>query len=75
MKRPIPILFCCCLLWLVPASTSAQDLKFANLGDFHLEGGEVLRDCRIGYRTFGHLNAGASNAILTPLGLAAPRKS
>jgi homoserine O-acetyltransferase len=66
MKRLIAILFFCCLLWLVPASICAQDLKFANLGDFHLESGEVLHDCRIGYRTFGHLNANASNAILLP---------
>jgi homoserine O-acetyltransferase/O-succinyltransferase len=66
MKWPIPILFCCCLTWLVPASAPAQELQFANLGDFRLESGEVLHDCRIGYRTFGHINATASNAILIP---------
>jgi homoserine O-acetyltransferase/O-succinyltransferase len=66
VKRPIPILVCCCLFWLVPASTSAQELQFANIGDFHLESGEVLHDCRIGYRTFGHPNLTGSNAILIP---------
>jgi homoserine O-acetyltransferase len=46
----------------------AQDgeLKFADLGDFRLESGEVIRQCRIGYRTFGNLNAGRSNAVLFP---------
>src|SRR5258708_38656715 len=39
---------------------------FADLGDFRLESGEVIRDCRIGYRTFGKLNAGKSNAVLFP---------
>jgi homoserine O-acetyltransferase len=41
-------------------------LKFADLGDFRLESGEVIRDCRIGYRTFGKLNAEKSNAVLFP---------
>ncbi len=42
----------------------AQDLRFAQLGDFKVESGEVIRDCRIGYRTFGKLNDNKSNAIL-----------
>ena len=45
---------------------NAQTLEFAELGDFKLESGEVIRDCRIGYRTFGALNADRSNAILFP---------
>jgi homoserine O-acetyltransferase len=44
----------------------AQELKFANLGDFKLVSGEVIRDCRVGYRTFGRQNADGSNAILIP---------
>jgi homoserine O-acetyltransferase len=47
-------------------SLSAQEQKFAGLGDFKLVSGEVLHDCRIGYRTFGKLKADASNAILVP---------
>jgi homoserine O-acetyltransferase len=47
-------------------STSAQDLQFAQLGDFKLENGQVIRDCRIGYRTFGKLNEARSNAIIFP---------
>jgi homoserine O-acetyltransferase len=44
----------------------AQDQQFARLGDFKLDNGDVIRDCRIGYRTFGKLNAGKSNAIVFP---------
>ena len=28
--------------------------QFASLGDFKLENGETIRDCRIGYRTLGN---------------------
>src|SRR5713101_8522705 len=44
----------------------AQNLQFAELGDFKVESGEVIRACRIGYRTFGRLNSDKSNAILFP---------
>jgi homoserine O-acetyltransferase/O-succinyltransferase len=46
----------------------AQDgeLKFANLGDFRLESGEVIHECRIGYRTYGNLNSERSNVVLFP---------
>jgi homoserine O-acetyltransferase/O-succinyltransferase len=44
----------------------AQEQKFASLGECKLESGEVIHDCRVGYRTFGKLNADGSNAILFP---------
>jgi homoserine O-acetyltransferase len=44
----------------------APEQKTANLGDLALENGQTLRDCRIGYRTFGTLNADRSNAVLLP---------
>jgi homoserine O-acetyltransferase/O-succinyltransferase len=47
-------------------AASAQDLQYAQLGDFKLENGQVIRDCRIGYRTFGKLNEARSNAIIFP---------
>jgi homoserine O-acetyltransferase len=47
-------------------ATCAQTLQFAELGDFKLGNGEVIRDCRIGYRTLGTLNADKSNIILFP---------
>src|SRR6201981_824093 len=40
--------------------------QFAELGDFRLGDGSVIRDFRLGYRTLGKLNAEKSNAILWP---------
>ncbi|MGA2185012.1 MAG: alpha/beta fold hydrolase [Bryobacteraceae bacterium] len=54
-------------LLLLPAAFAATPpLQTASLGDLKLESGEVLRNCRIGYRTFGTLNAAKSNAVLFP---------
>jgi homoserine O-acetyltransferase len=46
----------------------AQDgaLKIAELGECKLESGQAIQDCRVGYRTFGHLNAAQDNAVLMP---------
>src|SRR5579871_1479294 len=57
-------LFAYLLYW--EGAVDAQTLQFAELSDFKLESGEVLHDCRIGYRTFGTLNSSKSNAILFP---------
>jgi homoserine O-acetyltransferase len=43
-----------------------QELQTASIGDLRLESGQVIRDCRVAYRTFGQLNAGRSNAVLFP---------
>jgi homoserine O-acetyltransferase len=51
---------------LVCSTAVAQEQKFAELGEFKLVSGEVIRDCRIGYRTFGKLNADKSNVIVFP---------
>jgi homoserine O-acetyltransferase len=40
--------------------------RFADLGDLKLRSGAVVHDFRLGYRTFGQLNATKSNAILWP---------
>jgi len=45
---------------------SAQEQKFANLGDFKLVSGEVIKDCRVGYRTYGQMNADKSNVVVFP---------
>ena len=56
------------LLLVFPLVGMAKDgdLLTANLGDFRLESGAVIRDCHLGYRTFGTLNDRRSNAILFP---------
>jgi homoserine O-acetyltransferase len=67
IKRAALLILYLSLLLLCPAAAAvAQDQQFAALGDFRLESGEVIRDCRIGYRTFGQLNRDKSNAILVP---------
>src|SRR5436305_12450473 len=63
LTRVALIFFC---LLAVRGAAVAQDQKFASLGDFKLESGEVIRDCRVGYRTFGALNSERSNAVLFP---------
>jgi homoserine O-acetyltransferase len=40
--------------------------RFADLGTCLTARGEVIRDCRIGYRTFGRLNVRRDNAVLVP---------
>src|SRR5215813_1435514 len=54
------------LVALLCRSVIAQEQKFARLGDFKLESREVIRNCRIGYRTLGHLNTDKSNVIIVP---------
>ena len=48
----------------VTAREGAQQL--ADIGDLSLASGQTLRACRVGYRTFGKLDAKGSNAILFP---------
>ncbi len=43
---------------------TAQHQQFHDLGECPLESGEVIEDCKIGYRTVGQLNAASSNAVL-----------
>jgi homoserine O-acetyltransferase len=65
MKTWVRLFLCFSLLLLVSEPTAvAQGQRFAQLGDFRVESGEVIRACRIGYRTFGKLNDEKSNAIL-----------
>jgi homoserine O-acetyltransferase/O-succinyltransferase len=66
MKRRISFLIICTSILLLTSVSLAQQQRFADLGDFKLQSGEVLRDCRIGYRTVGELNADKSNIIVIP---------
>jgi homoserine O-acetyltransferase len=45
----LPLLFTCVV--------SAQELRIASLGEFRLDNGSVIADCRIGYRVYGEANA------------------
>jgi homoserine O-acetyltransferase len=48
------------------AQMHAGQLQIAELGECKLDNGQTIANCRIGYRTFGHLNAAQDNAILMP---------
>ncbi len=65
MKR-FAIVIAFTLLAFTSQVSAQNEQKFAELGDFKLESGEVIRDCKLGYRIFGALNADKSNAILFP---------
>ncbi len=40
--------------------------QIANLGTCTLASGQTIQDCRVGYRTFGSLNAARDNAVIMP---------
>jgi homoserine O-acetyltransferase len=63
MKRSICVICVICGLSLVAL---AQQQQFANIGDLKLENGGLIRNCRVGYRTFGQLNADKSNVVVFP---------
>jgi homoserine O-acetyltransferase len=48
------------------AHANDGEQQFAQLGQCRLESGHIIDNCRIGYRTFGKLNAARDNAILMP---------
>ncbi|WP_250629853.1 alpha/beta fold hydrolase [Rhodoflexus caldus] len=59
--------FPCLLLgWFIFYAPRALSQSFCELGDFALENGQIIKQCRIGYRTFGRLNEDKNNAILFP---------
>jgi len=63
MKLALQVVSLALALNLTASAQNGQQ-QFASLGDFKLESGEVIRDCRIGYRTLGQLNRNRDNAIL-----------
>jgi homoserine acetyltransferase len=65
--RRFPLLAVAVLTAVSPSPAVAQDgQRFADLGTCTTARGEVIRDCRIGYRTFGRLNPRRDNAVLVP---------
>src|SRR5690242_15914589 len=74
MKNHLHVAICAFLL-LTHGTTAANGQtaapeegaqQFAELGNLKLQGGTVIQDFRLGYRTLGKLNAQKSNAILWP---------
>ncbi len=60
------IKFATILLFISINLLFGSDQHWAELGDYRLESGKILKNCRIGYRTYGELNQAKSNAILFP---------
>jgi homoserine acetyltransferase len=60
---PSPAVRAVWLPMLAALACGARQQSF-DLGDLALENGEVIRGCRIGYRTYGSLDAAGSNAVL-----------
>ncbi len=54
------------ILIFTTLSFSQPKLQIGEIGDLKLTSGEKIEQCKIGYRTFGQLNEGKSNAIIYP---------
>src|SRR6185369_9406579 len=63
MKKSI---FAICVICGLSLVAFAQQQQYANIGDLKLQNSSVIRNCRIGYRTFGHLNTDKSNVVVFP---------
>ena len=66
MKRLVFVLCGLVFLQLFAIAALAQEQQFASIGDLKLQNGGVIRDCRVGYRTFGKLNSNKSNVVVFP---------
>jgi homoserine O-acetyltransferase len=53
------------LIW-TNMNYAQSELQFVNIGDFKTSGGDIIKDCTIGFRTIGELNAEKSNVVLWP---------
>lgn len=66
MRRLIRVIRGLLFLHVCTLVALAQQQQFASIGDLKLQNGSVIRECRIGYRTFGQINADKSNVIVFP---------
>ena len=62
--RPAAVPLLVGALWVTPPFAQEEAQHVASLGDFRLENGETIVDCRLGYRTFGTPNADRSNIVV-----------
>ena len=57
---------CIFLLLTANPGLGEEKQKFSDMGTCRLESGKDIRDCRIGYRTFGRMNADKTNVVIFP---------
>ena len=58
------------LVFLCGTAAAGELPKFADMGNFKLESGKVIKNCKLAYRTFGKMNRDKSNIILMTTWLA-----
>lgn len=61
VKIKISLFFFCVIVSFCGIAWPEDAVQYANLGDFRLENGDVIRNCRVGYLTSGELNSEKSN--------------
>jgi homoserine O-acetyltransferase len=69
MKLVIKIFVLCFLMGIgtcMAQNAPHNKQQFAAIGDLKLGSGAVIQDCKVGYRTYGHLNSTKTNGILFP---------
>ncbi len=54
------------LVLLIGAALTASEQKIGRIGDLQTEAGTVIRDCFVGYRTYGVINGDSSNIVIMP---------
>ncbi|KUG23262.1 homoserine o-acetyltransferase [hydrocarbon metagenome] len=75
MRKFIILFAILVILFLWSGSALAQgELQFIKLGNYRLENGQIISNCRLAYRTFGALNEDKSNIVLFPTWLAGTTK-
>lgn len=57
--------FFLCLSFCIAINCQSKQ-QIINIGDLHLESGRILKDCSVGFRTFGFPNADSSNFVIIP---------
>jgi homoserine O-acetyltransferase len=66
VKTPVACFLLIILLFASNRLLGQSKQQRINIGDFTTTSGHVIKDCKIGYRTVGELNADSSNVILWP---------
>jgi homoserine O-acetyltransferase len=66
MKINFYTIFLSLSIFIFTSLSAGNIQKYYYPGDFQLESGEKINNCKIGYRTFGTLNMDSSNVILYP---------
>lgn len=66
MKLRLSGLLFSILLSCAYVTFAQSELQLINIGDFKTSGGDIIKDCKIGFRTVGKLNDEKNNVVLWP---------